>query len=219
MRKFTLLVAAGALSLGACATTTAGPPPVNPLAQYSLQVEPGLDRIALAVHDSGLSTTQRAALGDLAGRYLNAGADWLRIEAPAGDDPAATAQAYAVRDALQTLGVPGERIMLIGYSAPDPRAPVLAGFEVLRPVIPNCASQPRAMEGSSSNRSAPGFGCALTANMAAQIANPRDIQIPRTMTPAETGRSAVVFAKYRSGEITSAEQEPLIEGRVAQAVE
>lgn len=219
MRTLTLILAAGALALGACATTDEGPPPVNSLARYSLQVEPGLDRIALAVHDNGLSETQRIALGNLAGRYSSAGAAWLRVEAPAGDDPAATAQAYAVRDTLQSLGVPGDRIMLVGYAAPDPRAPVLAGFETLRPVIPNCANEPRAMEGSASNRSALGFGCAVTANMAAQIANPRDIQVPRTMTPAETGRSAVVFAKYRTGEITSAEQEPLIEGRVAQAVE
>ncbi|MFJ6025625.1 CpaD family pilus assembly protein [Brevundimonas sp. NPDC092305] len=219
MRSFTLILAASALTLGACATTVEGPPPVNSLASYSLQVEPGIDRIALAVHENGLSPTQRAALGDLAGRYSSAGAPWLRVEAPAGDDPAATAQAYAVRDALQNLGVPGERIMVVGYAAPDPRAPVLAGFETLRPVIPNCALEPRAMEGGFSNRSAPGFGCAVTANMAAQIANPRDILGQRQMTPAETGRSAVVFAKYRSGETTSATQEPLIEGRVAQAVE
>jgi len=132
MRNLTLIATAALLTLGACATPGDGaPPPVNPLARYSLQVEPGVDRIALAVHDDGLSANQRAALSDLAGRYADSRADWLRIEAPAGEDPAASAQAYAVKDALQTMGVPGERIMVVGYSAPDPRAPILAGFAVL----------------------------------------------------------------------------------------
>lgn len=41
----------------------------------------------------------------------------------------------------------------------------------------------------------------------------------RPISPADSGRAAVVFDNYRRGEITSAPQEPLVEGRVAQAVE
>ncbi|RZI99608.1 MAG: pilus assembly protein CpaD [Brevundimonas sp.] len=220
MRNLTLIAAAALLTLGACATPgDSGPPPVNSLARYSLQVEPGVDRIALAVRDDGLSANQRAALSDLAGRYVESRADWLRIEAPAGEDPVAAAQAYAVRDALQNMGVPGERIMVVGYSAPDPRAPVLAGFAVLRPVITNCANEPRAMESRYSNRSSPGFGCAITANMAAQIADPRDILGHRPVSPPDSGRAAVVFDNYRKGQNTSAPQEPLIEGNVSNAVD
>lgn len=216
-----LIVAASVLALGACATTgdLNDPAPLTPLSRYSLQVEPGVDRIALAVHEAGLSDNQRRALGALVDRYAASGADWLRIEAPSGEDPASSAQAYAVRDTLQGLGVPGERIMVVGYAAPDPRAPVLAGFETLRAVTPNCAAEPRDMNARYSNLSSPGLGCAVTANMAAQIANPRDILSPRRMEPADSGRAAVVFDNYRKGLPTSTAQEPLIEGRVSQAVD
>ena len=105
------------------------------------------------------------------------------------------------------------------YAAPDPRAPVLAGFETVRAVIPNCAAEPRAMEGRFSNEASIGLGCAINANLAAQIADPRDILGHRPVSPADSGRAAVVFDNYRRGEQTSAPQETLVEGRIAKAVE
>ena len=219
MRALLLTVAATAV-LGACASTAApDSEPLTPLSRYSLRVEPGLDRIALAVHEDGLSSNQQAALSDLAGRYMATGVGAIRIEGPAGDDPAASRQTWAVRSALQAAGLPGDRIVVASYAAPDPRAPVLAGFETVRAVIPNCAAEPRAMEGRFSNNSSMGLGCAINANLAAQIADPRDIVGHRPTSPADSGRAAVVFDNYRRGELTSAPQEPLVEGRIARAVE
>lgn len=215
-----LLTVSATLTLSACATAVdQAPPPITPLSRYTLKVEPGLDRIALAVHEGGLSANQDAALRDLAGRYAASGAGWIRVEAPAGGDDVANRQAYAVRDALQSFGVPQDRIAISGYPAPDARAPILAGFEVLRAVVPNCAAEPRAMENRVSNQSSLGLGCAITANMAAQISNPGDILGPQPWSPPDSGRAAVVFDNYRKGEATSAAQEPLVQGEIAQAVE
>lgn len=220
MMRALLLTAAATVVLGACASTGASDTqPLTPLSRYALRVEPGLDRIALAVHEDGLSSNQQAALNDLAGRYFAAGVGAVRIEGPSGEDPAAARQTWAVRSALQAAGLPADRIIVASYAAPDPRAPVLAGFETVRAVIPNCAAEPRAMEGRFSNDSSIGLGCAINANLAAQIADPRDILGHRPISPADSGRAAIVFDNYRRGEVTSAPQEPLVEGRVAQAVE
>ena len=208
-----------ALALGAAGCASTGPAPLTPLSRYSLRVEPGLDRIALAVHDQGLSANQHAALGQLAARYAAAGHGWVKVEAPAGDDPVAAEQAYAVRDALRAAGVPAERIQIAAYAAPDARAPVLAGFETVRAVVPDCAAEPRDMGIRFSNQSSGGFGCAITANMAAQIADPRDILGARPMTPADSGRAAVVFEDYRKGQTSSTPQEPLVNGQISQAVD
>ena len=214
-----LLLVPAVLALSACATPNGPPPPKTPLARYSLQVEPGMDRIALAVHDSGLSGPQSVAIRDLAARYLEHGEGWLRVEAPAGDDPVAGQQAYAVRAALAAAGAPAERILVSAYHAPDPRAPVLAGFDTVRAVVTDCSTERRAMRARYSNTSSLGLGCAITANMAAQIDNPRDIQQARTMTPADSARAAVVFANYRNGQPTSTAQEQLVQGEVSSAVE
>lgn len=215
-----VIVLAAALGLQACASVSSdAPAPLTPLSRFALQVEPGLDRIALAVHDRGLSGNQQAALRDLAGRYAASGSGHVRIESPAGDDPVAIEQAYAVRAALQAAGVPGQNIQMAAYAAPDPRAPVLAGFETIRAAVPDCSAQHRSLAGRHSNQSSAGFGCAITANMAAQIADPRDILAARAMTPADSGRAAVVFDNYRKGETSSTPQEPLVNGRIARAVE
>lgn len=220
MMRALLLTVAATTVLGACVSTGASETqPITPLSRYSLRVEPGLDRIALAVHEDGLSWTQQAAINDLAGRYFSSGVGAVRIEGPSGNDAAAARQTWAVRSALESAGLPADRIVVVSYAAPDPRAPVLAGFETVRAAIPNCAAEPRAMEGRFSNNSSMGLGCAINANLAAQIADPRDILGHRPISPADSGRAAVVFDNYRRGEVTSAPQETLVEGRLSQAVE
>lgn len=211
-----------ALGLGAagCSVVASSEPiPMTPLSRYSLQVEPGLDRIALAVHDQGLSANQRDAIGQLAARYAASGYGAVKVEAPSGEDPAAVQQAYAVRSALQAAGIPGDRIRIAAYAAPDPRAPVLAGFETVLASVPNCALGAGNLGPRFSNQSSGSLGCAINANMAAQIADPRDILGPRAMTPADSGRAAVVFDDYRKGQVSSTPQEPLVTGQISRAVD
>lgn len=219
-RHAALAAAVSALALSACSTfQDQAPRPLTPLSRYSLQVEPGLDRIALAVHESGLSGNQQSAVVDLARRYFTSGAGVVVVQGPSGGDPVSAERTWGVKAALEAAGVPGDRIQVVAYEAPDPRAPILVGFETLTAYIPNCASQRGNMSGGFTNETAPGFGCAVTANMAAQIDNPRDIVQPRAMTPAETGRAAVVFDNYRRGQRSSGAQEQLVEGRISRAVE
>lgn len=218
----TRLIAAAAASalLSACAATgPTGAPPLNATSRYVLQVEPDIDRIALAVHEQGLSNTQLAALGALAARFVQARAAVIRVEAPTGDDPVAHQVAWTTRDALIARGVPAERILVVSYAAPAARAPVLAGFETLRAVVPNCAAAQSPMGSNFSNQPSSSFGCALTANLAAQIANPRDIVAPAALAASDSGRRGKVFDTYRAGAPTSAPQEPLIDGAISQAVE
>lgn len=211
------------LALSACVggpASLGGEPPLTPTSRFTLQVEPGLDRIALAVHETGLSANQRAALDALVGRFAMEGASALVIEAPAGGDPVAAEAAWSVKAAFEAAGVPGDRIQVVGYAAPDPRAPVLVGFETVRAVVPQCGTQWGSLGRTGDNQSASNFGCAVTANLAAQIADPRDIVVPRALTPADAGRRSVVFDAYRSGAQTAAQREALVtQTRISRAVE
>jgi len=214
------IVAVLAVIMAGCTTVEPSSPPLRgATSRYVLEVEPGVDRIALAVHENGLSSNQHAALAALAGRFAQAQAEVIRVEAPSGDDPVSAQAAWAMRDALSSLGVPAERVLVMAYDAPNPRAPVLAGFEILRARIPDCAQDRRALGANYSNQTSAGFGCAITANLAAQIANPRDIVGPAGLQPADSSRRAKVFETYRAGTPTSAPQEQLIDGRISQAVE
>lgn len=212
---------AASASLAACMGAPAGgygPAPLTPTSRFSLQVESGLDRIALNVHEDGLSQTQNEALAALVGRYVAAGAPVIRVEAPGGEDPVSNGFAWAAKAALEALGAPGQ-VQVISYAAPDPRAPVLVGFETLRAAVPQCGTHWDNLSRTANNATSSNFGCAVTANLAAQIANPRDIVQPRAITPTESSRRSVVFDHYRKGEPTAATRETLVaEGRVSQAV-
>lgn len=196
-----------------------GPAPLTPTSRYQLQVEPGLDRIALAVHETGVSATQRTALDGLVSRFLIEGAPVLRVEAPGGNDPVSADMAHRIRQAVIDAGVPAPRVQVVGYDAPDPRAPVLAGFETVQAVVPQCGREWNNLTRSAENAGHSNFGCAVTANLAAQIENPRDIVRPRGAQPADAGRRSVVFDAWRGGEPTSATREELVGSqRVSNAV-
>lgn len=219
MIRFFAVAVVSALVSACAATGSTGAPPLTATSRYVLQVEPGVDRIALAVHDNGLSITQQAALAALASRFVQARADVIRIETPTGDDPVAHQAAWNTRDALAARGVPVERLQIVSYDAPAARAPILAGFETLQAYIPNCAVTQSVTGANFSNQPSTSFGCAVTANLAAQIANPRDIVAPAALGSSDTARRGKVFDSYRAGVITSAPQEPLIDGEISKAVD
>ncbi|MFN7111790.1 MAG: CpaD family pilus assembly protein [Brevundimonas sp.] len=209
----TLFLAAPVLGLAGCVggpASLGGPAPLTPTSRYALQVEAGLDRIALAVHEEGLSSNQVAALRDLAQRFAASGAGTIVIEAPTGGDPVAVRAAHDIRAALERAGLPSESLRLVSYAGPDPRAPVLVGFETVRAAVPRCGTAWGNLGRTGDNLPSSNFGCAVSANLAAQIADPRDISAPRAMTPADAGRRSVVFDNYRAGRQTAAVPEAAV---------
>lgn len=205
MRLTAILVtlSAGAALLSACGAPASGggPVPLTPLSRWQLRVEPQMDQIALAVHDNGLSATQRSALSDLMMRARAEQSSEIVVEMPSGDDPASLQMGWAIAEALRPAGIP---VRTAAYSAPDPRAPVVVGFARLQAVTYDCSRQWGSLTRHADNGSAVGLGCATVSNMAAQIADPRDILGQRPMGPADAGRRTVVIQHYRQGEPTAA---------------
>ena len=179
-----------------------GPEPLTPLSRWQLRVEPQMDRIALAVHDNGLSAAQRTALSNLAMRARTEQSPEIVVETPSGDDPASMQMGWAIAEALRPAGVP---VRLAAYAAPDPRAPVVVGYARLQAVTYDCSRQFGSLTRHADNGPALGLGCATISNMAAQIADPRDILGQRPMDPADAGRRTVVIQHYRQGEPTASQ--------------
>ena len=220
---FIAAAAAVAAALSGCMGAPAeglGPTPLTPTSRFSLQVEPGVDRVALAVHETGLSENQTLALRDMVNRFAAEGAPMLTVEAPSGDDPVASDIAWRIKGALEASGVPPYKVRVVTYVAPDPRAPVLVGFDTVRAVVPRCGQEWSNLARTGNNAGSANFGCSVNANLAAQIANPRDIVTPRAMTPSDAARRSVVFDRYRAGEQTAAVREVVVDrGRVSNAVD
>lgn len=193
----------------------------TPTELYRLHAEDQSDRIMLAVHAGALSQAQQDALASLAARWREGGARAIQISAPHGlvDAVAAYKSAQAARDRLIAEGVPPEAITQRGYDAPDdPKAPLLIEFTRFDAVVPACGRSWENLTATEANVVQSNFGCAVTANMAAQIADPADIAEPRASGLADAGRRVTVVETYRKGQVTSAAADAKASGVVSTAV-
>jgi pilus assembly protein CpaD len=217
-------ILAALLLLGACATPASGlkkgdTPPVNPGELYKMQAEQAPDEIRLGQHPDGLSDHQRAALADYARGYIEAGGEQVVIRTPAGGGEAAARMAQAARAALEAAGLNEREIAFDVYAADKPDAPIRLVYERWRakPIV--CGQSWTSLTNTRDNQTQSNFGCAYTANMAAQIADPRDINGPRTMDASDAVRRATVLDKYRRGEVTASQTDAQMRGTVTQEIQ
>ena len=219
--RFVALALAAALS--ACTSAPTGQAIVGrtPTEQWKAQMASQPEEIRLAVRAQGLSANQASALTGLAQSWRGAGAAELVVQAPVGgpEPDAVSRSGENARSFLVEQGVPAGQIRLVGYDAKgDARAPLIVGFMSHAVAIPACGRSWTNIAHSMTNQPQPNFGCAVTANMAAQVADPADLATPRTMDPADAQRRAVVLDKYRKGELTSSEKDENATGAVSQVV-
>lgn len=215
-------VAIAALALGACASTRT-PEPVafdTPLDQFPLKAELAPDELALAPHREGLSANQRAHLAAFVGRWraTDRREVIVRTPEPSADADAVSRIAADVVGTLQALGVPRERVR-IGPAAPGaPDAPVVVSFLRYQAHVADCASTWDDLTSTGSNRPTTSFGCTVTANLAAMIADPADLAAPHPMDPGDAARRAVVLGRYRQGQVTSSARDDQAVGTISNAV-
>ena len=211
-----------ACSLAAgCAAAPRGEPPrleaLTPTEQFALEVRSTVDEILLAPHGR-LSPAQEAALADLAGRWREAGEGPILVHAEAAVEPALQT-AHAAAQALQAAGVPSAFVKVAPFepAVEAPPGPVRVGYSRLVATGPQCANLWDNLTKTKRNAPYASFGCATTANLAAQIADPRDLVAPRASYPADAARRAAVLDKYRKGQPTGTERSDDERGDVSAA--
>ncbi|HEY2658561.1 MAG TPA: CpaD family pilus assembly protein [Caulobacteraceae bacterium] len=201
---------------GRVATTQSGPTPTQ---NYSIALTNSPDEILLAVHADGLSARQVAALETLVGRWREDGGHPITIKAPAGDSHDAFRTVAAIQDRLQALGVAPSLIHQAAYApAQQAGAPVVVGFLRYEAEGPKCGRDWQDFTHTAQNTVNSNFGCAVTANFAAMIANPADLAEPRATDDADASRRENVLGKYRQGQITSAAKDDQATGAVSNVV-
>jgi pilus assembly protein CpaD len=215
-----------AATLSACAST----PPLQaeraalartPTELWKAEIAAQPEEIRLAVRAQGLSPNQAGALTTFADTWRSADGGEIIVQAPVGGpDPSAVSRSgESARTFLVEQGVPASAIRLLGYDAKgDAGAPLVVGFLRYALTIPDCGRTWTNISHSMANQVQPNFGCAVTANMAAQVANPADWARPRPIDPADAQRRAVVLEKYRKGELTSSEKDEKASGTVSLVV-
>jgi pilus assembly protein CpaD len=159
--------------------------------------------------DYALSVEQRSELGQFIDRYRREGEGKLVISAPAGQPNEAAAYHVLddVRDTMKSHGIVRQMVKLEPYSPPsDPEAPILVGFLGYEAKGPECGPLTRDMTGDRRNLPYEQLSCAIQANTAAMVANPRDLVMAREETARPGERRDVLWGKFVKGESTETEK-------------
>nr|WP_295113922.1 CpaD family pilus assembly lipoprotein [uncultured Caulobacter sp.] len=216
-----VLMAAAVAGLSACASAPADQGPSTTASTETQQwmdkikVTSAPDEIVLAPHATGLSANQSAALEGLHQRWLQAESRELVVTAP----NSAGLMSTQIRDRLIGLGAPGARVRVVGFNpvGPDDNT-IRVGFLRYQAEKLKCGEAWENLTATRNNTAYGNFGCAMAANLAAQVANPEDLIRPRDMTPADTGRRDRVTGLYRKGEVTSTAKDEQATGSISKAI-
>jgi pilus assembly protein CpaD len=216
LMRFICLAIVG-LAASACATEPHALPRATAVPE-TVRVEMPVDP-----RDSGLNWSQIDLIATLASEYKARGHGPLVISYPqnAGNSEAAIAAIAEARTRLYDHGLNWQQIAGGAYEAGGRmEAPVLFSFNRYQAVAPQCD------EGfpDFASQAGPGqiwaqFGCATEANLAAMVADPRDLITPRTMDGPDTGRRQTVLENYRTGSSTASEATGRDSGAVSDVVE
>ncbi len=217
----TLGLAAMAL-LSACASTppsTAGidDTPPTPLDQYPLTAQNMVKTINLRIEPEGLSANQRAALDQVAGE-----ASWLNgkpvdVEIVTAGDPGAVNAGRGVGAYLTGHDVAPQNLKQ-SSTQDQPGDIVTVNLVYYRARTYDCNQSWGNLAATASNKPYENFGCAISSDLAAQVADPRDLGGPAPATSTDAPRKSVILGKYRAGEVTSSQVDDSAKGTISDAI-
>ncbi len=180
-------------------------------------------KIDTVVSGEKLGSFERDAVKGFAASYQQEGHGSVIISRPSNgpDDVSAMRAAADARAVMLAAGVEAGMIAEGTYDGSGARStPLIISYRTYNATVPNCPDISHwDFSDTYSNAALPSFGCAVSVNLAAMIANPSDLVGAQPMDPADAGRRSVVLTKYRAGEKTSADRNTDASGTISKAVD
>jgi pilus assembly protein CpaD len=198
---------AAVLLAGSCAApTNDGSVFADGVRNHPITVAPHYQTVRVAFADpaAGLSPEDRAQLSIFVDDYLARGDGAISISAPSGPNSSA-ALAY-LGDDLVRSGVPRSRILVGTRDAGIGDARVEIGYIAYSARSDACGNWSEDASDTASNLPLPDFGCSVQHNVAAMVADPRDIVAPRGMDPADATRRQAVVGTYEKAQPTGSQK-------------
>lgn len=176
----------------------------DPAANHPIMVEPHFTSIKLSFSASqaGLLPDDAEKLDAFVADYLSRGSGSISVSAPAGQESTAAISYFGTR--LFEMGVPRSRILVGTHEGADARIEI--GFIAYQARTNPCGDWSRNLADTAANQTPANLGCAIQTNIAAQVADPRDLIEMRPTDPSDATRRAVVLDNYEKGKITSSEK-------------
>jgi pilus assembly protein CpaD len=207
MSKYTMRLAAlsAMLLAGSCAAPTeeqirwSAPDSAHPIT-----VAPDFRAVRVAYTGGPLAPEDSDKLDHVVGDYLARGDGALSVSAPEGPDSSQANSYFGER--LVQMGVPRSRILVGTHPVNDGDRRVEVGFVAYVAHTEPCGDWSKDAAKTWDNLPMPDFGCANQHNLAAMVADPRDLDQSRRLDVPDATRRTVVMGHYEKGEITQADK-------------
>jgi pilus assembly protein CpaD len=210
---FRAFAATALFGLAACGHMANGPADTfNPVTRFPVNVEPRMMTLRIPYRAGGqLDESTNDQLQRFADDYLQHGNGAIAISASRRfpDAPAAFAERLAA------AGVPRNRILVGNEDNADTGNDVkLTYIRYVAQATP-CGDWGRDLDFTLDNLVPANFGCTTQHNIAAMVADPRDLLAPQPMGPGDAQQALSVLDKYRKGQSTVAQKTSDQSGAVA----
>jgi pilus assembly protein CpaD len=201
--------ALGALLIaGSCAAPTADPNGMmeDGAVNHPIMVEPSFRdlKINYVGGAQGMSDTDAVKFDAFLDDYRLHGNGSLGISVPAGA-PAHDAIVYFAERAAAT-GIARDKILVSTHDASGGDWRVDVSYIAYSARTDKCGDWSENLAYSADNQTPRNFGCAIQQNIAAMVADPRDLLEPRHMDASDTRRRMTAIDNYEQGKITSSEK-------------
>lgn len=186
--------------VGSCAS-----PPDHPAvfedgdANHPITVEPSYQSLKLS-YAGTLSPDDSANLENFVGDYLAQGNGAISISAPPGPDSSRIITALG--EQLVGMGVPRAHILVGVSDQSDGRVEI--GYVTYTAHTDPCGDWSVNAADTTENLPMPNFGCSVQQNIAAQIADPRDLIESRKLGRADATQRMMMLNKYEQAQSTAA---------------
>lgn len=180
---------------------------IDPAQLHPITVDPSYHSVRLSFtgHKGELAPEDAAKLDRVAGEYLARGDGSISISVPEGGDASDAISYFGER--LATRGVPRSRILVGTHPVNDGDRRVEIGFVAYEAHTAPCGNWSDDITDTENNLPRLDFGCSVQHNIAAMVANPRDLDESRRLDDApDAARRATVLGHYEKGEITQADK-------------
>lgn len=172
--------------------------------EHPISVENRPEMLQLPV-GGGLSPRDERHIEAFAREYMATGQSKLTIAYPQGANAGRKVNAISAK--LTGAGVPASHVVRGPYStARDGQRGLVVSYYAAQAVASECPEHPGDTLIAWRNETPSRFGCAYQKNLAAMMADPRDLAEPRPMSPISSERRQKVLRDYQDGESTASEQ-------------
>ncbi len=195
------------LAIGGCASPTNGDvATINPDKLFPVTAAPAFKTLELSfgTPSGGLLPQDETRFDGFVQAYLARGNGSISISVPKG--PGSTEAIRYFGERLAAMGVPRSSILVGARTLHDGDPRVELAFITYKADAPACGDWSKNVADTASNLPMPNFGCANEHNLAAMVADPRDLVEPRNMGPSDATRRSTVLDNYEAGKPTAAQK-------------